>query len=262
MAISLASLKRKGVVKPPMMLFYAVAGFGKTTFAAGAPDPVVLAVEKGLGQLDVPHWDIGAYPELMEAIGVLYSEEHDRRTVVLDSLDWAEPLVWAETCRRNSWKSIEDASYGKGYLAAIEVWRELLDGLAALRDERNMAVVLLAHEKIKRFDSPETEPYDRYQIKLHEKAAAIVQEQCDIVAFGNYRVSISKSDVGFNKKVARAVGGAQRVVFLEERPAFHAKNRYSLPASVDLPGVPDAWKQPQLIWDAFARHLPETTTGA
>lgn len=262
MAISLATLKRKGVVKPPMMILYGVAGFGKTTFAAGATNPVFLCVEKGLGQLETPHWDIATYGEMMEAIGSLYSEEHDRKTVVLDSLDWAEPLVWQETCRRNAWKSIEDASYGKGYLAAVDTWRELLDGLAALRDERGMTVVMLAHEKIKRFDSPETEPYDRYQIKLHEKAAAIVQEQCDIVAFGNYRVSIKSTDTGFNKKVTRAVGGAQRVIYMEERPAFHAKNRYSLPASIDLPGTPDAWQHPETIWAAFSRHLPETTTGA
>ena len=271
MAISLASLNRLSAPKPPRIVIYGPHGIGKNSFAGSAPRPVLINIEDGhpSGQ------PIDAFPkaenfqDVMDAMAALYAELHDFETLVVDSLDWLEPLVWAETVRRNNvanpskpWASIEDAGYGRGFVATLDVWREYLDAINALRNDKGMAVIQTAHAEVKRFDSPETEPFDRYQIKLHEKAAAIVQEQCDIVAFGNYRVSISKSDVGFNKKVARAVGGAQRVVFLEERPAFHAKNRYSLPASVDLPGVPDAWKQPQLIWDAFARHLPETTTGA
>jgi hypothetical protein len=55
----------------------------------------------------------------------------------------------------------------------------LIDGLTALRDERGMGVVIAAHSEIKRFDSPDTEPYDRYQPKLHKGASAIVQEAMD-----------------------------------------------------------------------------------
>src|SRR3954452_17587941 len=43
--------------------------------------------------------------------------------------------------------------------ASLRPWREYLEGLRALRDERNMLVIQIAHETIKRFDSPETDPY-------------------------------------------------------------------------------------------------------
>jgi hypothetical protein len=60
-----------------------------------------------------------SYGDIMDAIGVLYNDEHDFKTVVLDSADWAEPMVWAETARINGWKDIETPGYGRGYVAAL-----------------------------------------------------------------------------------------------------------------------------------------------
>jgi hypothetical protein len=255
MAISLSSLRRGGQQKPPVMVLFGVKGVGKTTLAAGAPNPVFASIEDGIGKLDVPSWKISSFAELMEAIAALYTEDHDRKSLVIDSLDWLEPLIWTETCRRNSWGDIETAGYGKGYVAADVVWREYLDGIAALRDEKGMTVIQIAHEIVERFDNPETDPYSRYKIKLHKRAAGLIQEHAEIVAFLNYRVSVKKTDVGFKKEVTRGVGAAQRVLYFEERPAFEAKNRHGLPPSIDLPSQPEAWKQPEVIWAAFDRHL-------
>lgn len=224
--------------------------------AAGALAPVLLAVEDGIGTLDVPHWAITSFAEIMQAIGVLYSEDHDRKTVIADSLDWLEPLIWAEACRKEGWASIETPGYGRGYVQALAYWREIIDGLRALRDDKGMTVVLLAHHTVKRFDDPANEPYDRYLLKMHERASNLVIEAADVVGFMNYRVSIAKADAGFNKKVARGVGGGQRVLYLEERPGFIAKNRYAMPASIDLPTS----QNPEILWGTFAQHIP--TAGA
>lgn len=35
-----------------------------------------------------------------------------------------------------------------------------------------MTIIQIAHTDVKRFDSPEHDPYDRYVIKLHTRAAA------------------------------------------------------------------------------------------
>jgi len=252
MAISLSTLRRKERPKPPVMVVFGTGGIGKTTLAAGAPNPVLLAVEDGIGELDVPNWPIASYADMMTAIGVLYSEEHDRRSIIVDSLDWLEAHVAAETCRRNGWQNLDEPGYGKGPNASLTVWRELIEGLRALRDEREMIVIMIAHHIIKRFDSPETEPYDRYNLKLYEKAGALLYEFADVVGFLNYRVSVAKTETGFNKKVARGVGGGQRVLYFEERPGFVAKNRYGMPPSIDLPSTQD----PAQLWAAVAQHLP------
>lgn len=258
MAISLSSLRRKESPKPPIVVIYGPGGSGKTTFSAGAPSPVLLAVEDGVGTLDVPHWPIANYSDVLQAIGVLYSEEHDRKTLIVDSLDWLEPHVAAETCRRNGWTDLEQPGYGKGHVAAVTVWRELLDGIRALRDDRGLTVVLIAHHTIKRYEDPTTDPYDRMQIKLHDRAGNLVIEAADIVGLLNYRVSIKTTDAGFGKKVSRGVGAGQRVLYLEERPGFIAKSRLNVPASIDMPITQD----PQTLWNAFAQHLPDAAPAA
>ena len=188
----------------------------------------------------------------MEALASLYTEPHDYQTVVLDSLDWLEPLIWQHTAQMHNQPDIESFGYGKGYLAALDTWRSLLDGLNALRDERGMGVILIAHAEIKRFDSPETEPYDRYQPKLHSRASALVQEHVDAVLFANYRISTLKSDVGFNKKVVRGVSGGDRLLHTAERPAFLAKNRFGMPETLPL-----AWSELAACIPFYANTTPE-----
>lgn len=237
MAISLASLNTTTTLKPPRIIVHGVAGVGKTTFAASASKPVFIQTEDGLGAIDVPHFPLAkTFGEVMEAFQALYTEQHDYETVCVDSLDWLEPLVWAEACKRNGWQTIEQPGYGKGYLSATDIWREYADAVNALRNDRGMAIVQLAHTDIKRFDSPETEPYDRYVIKLHKRAAELLQEHADILLFANWKVSTTKADVGFNQKVTRAVGRGERTLYTEERPAFLAKNRHNLP-----PELPMSW---------------------
>lgn len=262
MAISLQTLRRKAEPKPPIVILYGTHGIGKTTLAVGGADPVVAAIEDGLGQLDAPSWSIRSYADMMEAIGALYGEEHDRKTLIIDSLDWLEELVWAETCRQNAWQNMESEGFGKAYVAADKIWRDYLDGIKALRDEKGMTIIQIAHEQIVRFNSPQTEPYDRHTIKLHKRASGLVQEHADIIGFMGYRVSIAESRTATQKAgqgTKRGVGGGQRVLHLEERPAFIAKNRFGMPASIDLPTQAEAWKSPATIWQAFAQHLPNAT---
>jgi len=251
MAISLSSLNRQSVQKPPRIVLYGVHGVGKTTFAANAPNPVIIQTEDGLGSIDIDHFPLAtSFDDVIGAFGALYTEDHDFETLIIDSLDWLEPLVWAEACKRNNWQSIEDAGYGKGYLAAIDVWREYLDAVNGLRTEKSMAIIQTAHAEINRFDNPETEPYDRYQIKLHKRASDLVQEHADMVLFANWKTSVTKADAGFNKKVTRGIGAGTRVIYTEERPAFLAKNRHRLP-----PELP-------LDWNALAAAMTSASTAA
>lgn len=233
MAISLNSLIRSDTPRPPIITEHGGPGIGKTTLAAEFPSPVFIQTEDGLDSVTVDAFPLAkSFSDVMEALGALYTEDHQFKTVVIDSLDWLEPLVWAETCRRHQWPSIETPGYGKGYIEAQSVWREYLDGVTALRDDKGMCVVQIAHSEIKRFENPETEPYDRFEIKLQKRSAALIAEYSDVILFMNRQVSTTQSDVGFNKKVARAISTGQVLIYSQERPAFIAKNRHGMPDAI------------------------------
>ena len=231
--------------KPPCIVVYGPHGVGKTTFACSAVRPVVIRTEDGLGVLDTPAFPVADnLGSVLEALEVLHTTEHKYRTVILDSLDWLEPLIWADVCRENGVQNIEqvEKGYGKGYVFADKHWKAVLDGFTALRD-RGMTVILIAHSEIKTFNAPDTEPYERYQPKLHKRASALVQEWADVIGFAHLEVIVQKTETGFNKKVRRGTGTGSRLLSLHEQPAYLAKTRYPMPESVEL------------AWPTFADHL-------
>lgn len=235
MAISLASISRtQRNSLPPRVVIHGDGGVGKSTFAASAFKPIFLPFEDGLDGIEVDAFPrLGNFNEAIDAIGVLAQSDHDFGTVVVDSLDWLEPLVWADVAKAAGKTSIEEIPYGKGYAEALPMWRKLLDGLNYLRESRNMAVVLIAHSEIKRFEAPDSEPYDRYQIKLHRGANAMVREWADIIGFAHHEAAIKKDSNGFTTR-ARGIATGRRMLRVVETPACVAKNRYSLPDVLPL----------------------------
>ena len=230
--MSLSSIRVNDAIAAPRIEVYGVEGIGKSTFAAGAPNPIFILTEDGLGSLPVQHFPLAtSSADVLEAISSLYAEPHNFGTVVVDSLDWLEAIIQREIDENYEAK---DLAYGKGALIAAEKWRVILEGLNALRLERGMVVILLAHTTIKRFDSPEVEPFDRYQPKLQERSNALVREWCDAVLFANYKTVVKHDDVGFNKTVNRGISTGERLLYCNERPAYMAKNRYGLPDSIPL----------------------------
>jgi hypothetical protein len=230
MAINLQAISRNTTLQPPRIMVYGPHGLGKTTFGASAPNPIFILTEDGLGRLEADHFPLATkFSDVQESLRALQGE-HNFQTVVIDSLDWLDNLIWEQI---NGQYEAKDLAYGKGAVIAADLWRKVLEDLTALR-AKGMASILLAHCEIKRFDSPEVEPYERYQPKLQARSSALVQEWCDIVGFANYKTIVKSSDVGFNNKVSRGISTGERLLYTSEKPAYLAKNRYSLPDSLPL----------------------------
>ena len=229
---------------PRRLLVFGTAGIGKSTFATNAPKPIVIQTEDGLSDIDCHKFPLAkSFAEVMQALASLFQDPHDYRTLVIDSLDWLERHIWAEVCRNRQVATIDDIPYGKGYTFALSHWREVLDGLSALRTTRGMTIVLISHARIERFENPETDSYDRYVPRLHKTASALVTEWCDEVLFATYKIFTKAQDEGFNRTRVQGVGAGERVLRTTERPSHLAKNRLNLPD--ELP----------LAWGDFSKHL-------
>lgn len=255
MAISLKDLKQVRATLPPRLLIYGEPGVGKTSLAASFPAPVFLQIEDGT-PADVELTSFGkldTFGQVLDAIGALYSEPHEFKTVVIDSVSELQRLVFAETCERgddkgNKKNNIEDFGYGKGYVYAQRVWQDFLDGVNALRRDLGMTVVLIAHSTIERFDDPESTSYNRWEIDMNAKSLGMIERDMDAIFLVKRGVTVKTKEEGFNKERSIAEGGSTIFIHTEGRAAFDAKNRYNLPPKIKF----DKGKG----FDALAPYLP------
>ncbi|NUN15570.1 MAG: ATP-binding protein [Myxococcales bacterium] len=216
--------------RPRRALVYGVQGVGKSSFAASSARPVFIQTEDGLDTIACDPLPLAkSTKDVLDAIAALYGEEHDYRTVVVDTLDWLERMIWDDVCAEFGVKYLEkaDGGYGKGYTYALPRWRMFLDGLDALREHRGMAVILLAHARAEKFQTPENTAHDRFAPRLHKLASALVQEWADEVFFATYS---SISDPARVKTDAVP----ERVMRTSEGPTHVAKNRLGMPAELPL----------------------------
>ena len=233
---------------PRRLLLYGTQGIGKSTFAASSESPIFIQAEDGLGEIGCDKFPVAeSVEQVMTALTELYTHQHRYGTVTIDSLDWLERLIWNDVCRKRNVSNIEDIGYAKGYTFALNAWREFLEGLSALRRDKGMTIILIAHAKIEKFENPETESYDRYVPRLHKLASAMIQEWCDEVLFATYKVHTKQTEEGFGRKGTRGIGSGERILRTTERPAHMAKNRLNLPDEIPLD------------WAAYAQHFTHLT---
>jgi len=247
---------------PPRLMLYGIEGIGKSTFGARAPDPIFVPTEDGLGEIDCHQFPLAkSFGEVDEALMDLVREPHEYQTVVIDSLDWLERLIWDEVNAEYGVKSIEkvDGGYAKGYTHALTQWRQFLTRLDSLRLGRGMVVILIAHAKVEKFEDPESAAYDRYSPRLHKHASALVTEWADAVLFATRRFRTETEEGGFNRNrtIATPLGkdGGERILRTIGGPACIAKNRYGLPAELPL-----SWDALVAAMTAAAAPLTEGAT--
>jgi hypothetical protein len=226
---------------PPRLLIYGTEGIGKSYCSSCAPKPIFVQTEDGLGEIDCHKFPLAtSFDDVMSALTELATEPHDYETVVVDSLDWLERLIWDALCAQYRVNSIEkvDGGYGKGYVHALGLWRKFITQLGVLHQQRGMIVLLIAHAKIERFEDPEASAYDRYSPRLHKHAGALVTEWCDAVLFATRKFITRTEETTFGRQraIAAPIGadGGERVLRTTGGPTCVAKNRYGLPAELPL----------------------------
>jgi hypothetical protein len=242
--MNLSDVTSGTVERPPRIILCGTSKIGKSTFACDAPSPIVIPVrgEEGVDAFDVPKFPVcQTYDDVMSCIGALAEEDHDHKTVVIDSLTTLEALVWDAVCTENQAASIEKVGggFGKGYTEAIKEWRDLMAGLDYLREHKGMGSILIAHVVVKSFSDPMSDSYDTFLMSINQKAATALEAWADVILFANSKTFTKTEKVGM-KEVKKGVLRDERVMYTQKRPAHPGGGRgvygrldYELPFSFE-----------------------------
>lgn len=223
------------VSKAQKVVLYGPEGIGKSSFAAQFPDPLFIDTEGSTGNMDVSRLDKpSSWTFLHQQIDFI-KQNHPCKTLVIDTIDWAERLAIEFVTSRANKESITSFGYGEGFIQLEEEFGKFLNRLSDLV-EAGINVVLTAHAKITKFEQPdEMGAYDRWELKLGNKTtaktASLTKEWADMVLFMNYKTfSVATDDKG---KKHKGQGGV-RTIYATHHPAWDAKNRHSLPDEFPL----------------------------
>ena len=213
---------------------YGPEGIGKSTFASKFPDPVFIDTEGSTSAMDVARFPKAtSWQMLLDQIQYVKDHPDICKTLVIDTMDWAEQMCVESICNKHQKSGIEDFGYGNGYVYTKEEFGRFLNKLSELV-ETGINVILTAHAQIRKFEQPdELGAYDRWELKLGKKTSSqtspLVKEWADMLLFANYKTySVAVDDKG---KKHKAQGGT-RIMYTSHHPCWDAKNRYGLPEEV------------------------------
>jgi hypothetical protein len=206
-----------------MVMLYGVPGVGKSTLASFMPNPIFVDLEHGTSELEVARIDNTSD---MFAIYKWFSEQNDFETIVIDSWTKLEQKILTTLLTQFKKDSLASFPFGQGYeLLKTEVDKHI-KAWEYLTRKCGKNVMLIAHSRIKTFNEPLLEPYDRYEPDIINKCLTQLTSAFDEVFFYKFNAFISKE---------KAVSSGDRELYTKEQPAFIAKSRMNLPGVMTNP---------------------------
>lgn len=231
----------------PRLLVYGGPGAGKTTLAAGAANAVFIATEDGCsgipGLAKIPasgtcqSWD-----EVMRSAQVILTAKHDFKWVVIDTLNNAYDLCTRKVCAesfKNNWANFD--GYARGPVATVREFVALLNVLDQIREQRNMGVILLAHEGVAKASNAFGDDFYKCVGSIDKNTWPKVTGWADQVGHLCTEVRVQSKDGDDTGKVSKNNNNNRYLVF-DGDPARDAKARvgYDMPNKILLPKE-DPW---------------------
>lgn len=253
--------RTKPKVHEPKGLFFGKSGTGKTSVALSTGKPTVLintdnGAEEILSQqkkADIQVADFfpaasGSGDEkenqatrkansetwtgLLDTLRWLASNEHDRKVLVIDSIDAAETLACDHVCYQKGKASIGEFDFGKGYALVRDQMSTLLRACTFLNESKGMEPILIAHAAVRRNEEPHLPAYDAWSIKLNKNVAPLFMEWADAALFLAFKTIVVPEQGDFGKKRNKAHMDENRIFLTSPQTGIEAKNRFNFPSQI------------------------------
>ena len=232
--MSLFDQLKKPEQEPVIALIAGEQGLGKTTLAAMLPKPVMIRAEDGTSSIE--GMDVALFPvanklqDVKDQIKMLGTEEHDFKTLVIDSTTAYDSLIVSDIQKRNKTANLSacDGGFGGGFHTVRSEHENLFNLCKKLRTVKKMNIVFIAHTETEILNPPDSEEYSRYTIQLTKSkqvdCSKVYTNNCDLVAF-----------IKLNRIVmdGRAQTTGDRVITCHPTASHVSKNRYGI--ETDLP---------------------------
>ncbi len=214
---------------------------------------MALDIEGSTGHLDIYRYPFNPgepdqdtprdYQQVVDAVVDLIHAPHNFESVVFDTADALEALIFRHVCKRDSGTqsptnktgkvlaSIEDYGFSAGYQIALDELLVLMTKLDVLRARRNMNIIFTSHIKVKAFKNPLGDNYDRYSLSMHDKTAGLLKNWCEVVGFFQFEESVQRLD---EKTKPRGVATGNRIINFERTAGYDAKTRWPIPLRLEV----------------------------
>lgn len=243
--MSLLATVEKPKDRPVIMTICGDAGTGKTRLAATFPKPIFIRAEDGMQSIPA---DVrpDAFPlltqrgtagdgvtALFDQLMALLREDHDYKTLVIDSVTALDVLFTAEALERDGRaKALAQAlgGYGAGVQYVSGQHNRVRKACGVLNERKGMNIVFIAHADVETMRLPDQEDFQRYSLRLPPKSLPPYVDEADMVGFIKL-VSIIRGEEGERK---RAISTGDRELIISASTANIAKNRYGLTENLDV----------------------------
>lgn len=214
-------------------------GTGKTTLASMFPSPFMIQTLGESVPRDVPEdkrpaqLGVTEKPEqLWDQLKALINEQHDFKTLITDSVTGLEAMFIGDVLAREPKAgSINRAmgGYGAGRDFVASQHARFRRGCEVLRSRKGMNIVFLAHADITRIDPPDSEGYNRYSLRLHEKSLKSYVDDVDLVGFLKQETLLRGSE---GEKRAFTTNQINMIAHLT--PEYTSKNRLGITEEIPV----------------------------
>lgn len=247
MAFNFKDIQKGSVEMPRKIIIYGPPKLGKSTLVGSVKDGLLIPTEDRVAHIDCDKTPVvHSFQEILDIFdAVLTDGKQTYKRVVIDSLDWLEPILHQYVCDKKGFSSLTDdhnkeTAFQKGLkYHAVEGWKMFLHNCDVLR-ENGIDVIFTAHSQTITINPPDTDSYDKSVMKIDKNSLSVIEEWADIIGFYNKKIYVSKEKSGM-KETGKAKNANERILHLSgENPAFLNGNSFGLPdVSITLENCSD-----------------------